>query len=497
MGKISVSQTVFNPATNDCGYTTFKMQPRSGSDFASNNAIFKIQTADYESKLFTQQIHPGRDLLVLSDALADISLETGIAVPLLYLYKSCVNTYKLVPCYWTKEGFCNWMDNMLHNHSNHLHWTLCADETWNSIDAQNEMIVHMADAGLAVIEPVKNYAGNLKFMETLITDQSLIIKTDQSLIIKTDQSLIIKTSQDNVRILKFIPGKTFYETETWNSVSIVPLLCTPLPDVLPVGHFPHLAHLQIAHQPPGSQGADRSVNSSCEPGSSGIAHCLCKRLVAYWQEKRQSQLDLLIVNSAVLMPSNFVHSDMVETSSCCIGSLFNMLPVTILNGDEKATYSKHVKRLILACSAQIVPKVKYFSIKLMDTFSQGQEHFYYEIMMYQTRNLLEDNDSSNTMGHRYSIFQNEIKRQDFCFYQDLCATGSVPQNPALYSQDPSGGGNGVMGPTGPCSAPPSSSQPRSVQFSQPSQGSQEQSSGGFSLRKLTQKMKSLIIKPKF
>merc|ERR1711892_971856 len=34
-------------------------------------------------------------------------------------------------------------------------------------DAQNEMILHMAAAGLAVPEPVKNCAGNLKSMETL------------------------------------------------------------------------------------------------------------------------------------------------------------------------------------------------------------------------------------------------------------------------------------------------------------------------------------------
>jgi hypothetical protein len=59
------------------------------------------------------------------------------------------------------------MDNMLYNHSNHLHWTLCADEAWNSIDAQNEMIVHMNNVGLAVTEPVKNCAGNLKSMKTM------------------------------------------------------------------------------------------------------------------------------------------------------------------------------------------------------------------------------------------------------------------------------------------------------------------------------------------
>jgi hypothetical protein len=131
----------------------------------------------------------------------------------------------------------------------------------------------------------------------------------------------------------------------------------------------------------------------------------------------------------------------------------------------------------------------------MDTFSQGQEHFYYESMMNQT-----------------SIFQNSIKKSHFNFCQDPSAfdiqslqashgkatfsvltTGSIPQSPGSSSQHPPGGGSGSSGG----SAPPSSSQPRSVQFSQPSQGSQEQSSGGFSLRKLTQKMKSLIIKPKF
>jgi len=62
-------------------------------------------------------------------------------------------------------------------------------------DAQNEMILHMAAAGLAVPEPVKNCAGNLKSMETLTTDN--------------------KASKNIVRLLKFIPGKTFYEIETW------------------------------------------------------------------------------------------------------------------------------------------------------------------------------------------------------------------------------------------------------------------------------------------
>ena len=64
-------------------------------------------------------------------------------------------------------------------------------------DAQNEMILHMADAGLAVPEPVKNIAGNFKSMEALTTNN--------------------KTSQNIVRLLKFIPGKTFYEIETWTT----------------------------------------------------------------------------------------------------------------------------------------------------------------------------------------------------------------------------------------------------------------------------------------
>jgi len=64
-------------------------------------------------------------------------------------------------------------------------------------DAQNEMILHMADAGLAVPEPIKNIAGNLKSMEALTTNN--------------------KSSQNIVRLLKFIPGKTFYEIETWTT----------------------------------------------------------------------------------------------------------------------------------------------------------------------------------------------------------------------------------------------------------------------------------------
>jgi len=64
-------------------------------------------------------------------------------------------------------------------------------------DAQNEMILHMATAGLAVPEPVKNCYGNLKSLETLKTDG--------------------KESQNIVRLLKYIPGKTFYEIETWTT----------------------------------------------------------------------------------------------------------------------------------------------------------------------------------------------------------------------------------------------------------------------------------------
>jgi len=64
-------------------------------------------------------------------------------------------------------------------------------------DAQNEMILHMAEAGLAVPEPTKNIAGNFKSLETLTTDN--------------------KSSQNIVRLLKFIPGKTFYDIGTWTT----------------------------------------------------------------------------------------------------------------------------------------------------------------------------------------------------------------------------------------------------------------------------------------
>lgn len=64
-------------------------------------------------------------------------------------------------------------------------------------DAQNQMILHIAASGLAVPEPVQNCNGDLRSIESLKTGD--------------------KSSQNIVRLLKFIPGKTFYEIDVWTT----------------------------------------------------------------------------------------------------------------------------------------------------------------------------------------------------------------------------------------------------------------------------------------
>jgi len=59
-------------------------------------------------------------------------------------------------------------------------------------DAQNLLILHMAKAGLAVPEPQRNVHGELASLETGLDE--------------SDASIA-----NIVRLLKFIPGKTFYE----------------------------------------------------------------------------------------------------------------------------------------------------------------------------------------------------------------------------------------------------------------------------------------------
>lgn len=58
-------------------------------------------------------------------------------------------------------------------------------------DAQNQLILHMSRAGLAVPEPVINLKGELQSLETL------------------------ETSRNIVRLMRFIPGKTLWEVEPW------------------------------------------------------------------------------------------------------------------------------------------------------------------------------------------------------------------------------------------------------------------------------------------
>lgn len=65
-------------------------------------------------------------------------------------------------------------------------------------DAQNLMIMHMAKAGLAVPEPQRTLSGSLASLETGVD--------------RTDPGIT-----NIVRLLKFIPGKTFYEIETWST----------------------------------------------------------------------------------------------------------------------------------------------------------------------------------------------------------------------------------------------------------------------------------------
>jgi len=65
-------------------------------------------------------------------------------------------------------------------------------------DAQNQMILHMSRAGLDVPVPIENVHGELQSLETIEADAE--IKTENI-----------------VRLLKFIPGKTLYEIDTWTA----------------------------------------------------------------------------------------------------------------------------------------------------------------------------------------------------------------------------------------------------------------------------------------
>jgi len=65
-------------------------------------------------------------------------------------------------------------------------------------EAQNLMILHMSQAGLAVPVPQKNLHGNLASLETGLD--------------RAEPSV-----QNIVRLLQFIPGKTFYEIGTWTT----------------------------------------------------------------------------------------------------------------------------------------------------------------------------------------------------------------------------------------------------------------------------------------
>ena len=58
-------------------------------------------------------------------------------------------------------------------------------------DAQNQMILHMAGAGLEVPQPVPNLSGQLQSLES------------------------VGNTRNIVRLLRFIPGKTLYEVDTW------------------------------------------------------------------------------------------------------------------------------------------------------------------------------------------------------------------------------------------------------------------------------------------
>jgi len=67
-------------------------------------------------------------------------------------------------------------------------------------DAQNEMILRMARAGLDVPEPVANVQGKLKSIEELEINPGV-------------QGT--EVTKNVVRLLKFIPGETLYQVQTW------------------------------------------------------------------------------------------------------------------------------------------------------------------------------------------------------------------------------------------------------------------------------------------
>ena len=89
----------------------------------------------------------------------------------------------------------------------------------------------------------------------------------------------------------------------------------------------------------------------------------------------------------------------MNATSSDLASTSNGLPLSLLDAEEAIadslilhTHSKHAKRLVLACSGQIVQKIKYCFIKLMDTCSRGQMQLYSQIMMNQTRKLFGDDE---------------------------------------------------------------------------------------------------------
>lgn len=79
----------------------------------------------------------------------------------------------------------------------------------DNIDAQNEMIIHMSEANLAVPIPIKNKNG--KFMSY----EEIKVDIQGNAWASNNEENPPKINKHLVRLLKFIPGKIFYDIDPW------------------------------------------------------------------------------------------------------------------------------------------------------------------------------------------------------------------------------------------------------------------------------------------
>lgn len=77
-------------------------------------------------------------------------------------------------------------------------------------EAQNGLILHLAQAGLAVPEPMQNVHGQLQSIQEFPADADKGDWAANNEVVDTNNK-----KQHIVRLLKFVPGKTLYEIDPW------------------------------------------------------------------------------------------------------------------------------------------------------------------------------------------------------------------------------------------------------------------------------------------